>query len=97
MVRNLRRYGVTVSVLLLMLGLAGAIVYSVVGIERRRAEYDRYIYKALDYCNLGHMEGVLVSLTAAKQLAKNDDDIEFADDLIRRFRRQDCSVPTRVP
>ena len=83
--------------LLGLLALAGWIVWSVWSIQQRRADYERYIYKAVDYCNLGHMEGVLVSLTTAKQLAANDADAEFTDVLIRRFRRQDCSVPTRVP
>lgn len=94
---RIKRYGATVLILLGLLGLAGWIVWSVLRIEQRRADYERYIYKAVDYCSLGHMEGVLVSLTLAKQAAANDDDIDYADKLGRRFGSGNCEVPTRTP
>ncbi len=94
---TVKRYGATALILIGLLGLAGWIVWSVVGIEQRRADYGRYIYKAVDYCSLGHMEGVMVSLTSAKQAAANDDDIDYADKLVRRFSSGNCEVPTRTP
>ena len=93
----IKRYLTTGLILAVLLSLAGWIVWTVLSVQQRRADYERNIYKAVDYCNLGHMEGVLVSLTTAKQLASTDDDVEFTNELVRRFRKQDCALPTRAP
>lgn len=92
----IKRYLTSTLILIALLGIAGWIVWTVVSVEQRRTDYERNVYRAVDYCNLGHMEGVLVSLTAAKQLAINDDEVEYANELVRRFRKQDCALPTRV-
>ncbi len=80
-------------ILLILLALASSIGIVVWRIERRRMEFQQHILKAAEYCQLGHMEGILVEMTYAKMTAQGDREIDLANAIQRRFVSKQCDLP----
>ena len=60
--------------------------------QAERAEFERYLYRAVESCQNGNMSGAYILLSRARSLAPSPADDAFVGDLIPKFRSGDCRL-----
>ncbi len=91
--RFARQYGIV-----LVIATAAAIigVYSynrLMRTQQQRADFEGYLYRALDSCRSGSRDMGYGLLLRARSFAPSEADDDYARDLIPKFRAGDCNLP----
>ena len=94
MSRKTKRIAFAAALLLLITGLVAAYASYATHTQQRRAEFERYLYRAVENCQSGNSSGVYVLLSRAGSVAPTPADEQYALDLIPKFRAGDCRLTT---
>ena len=88
----IRQYGLAAALLILVVGLIAIYVPYVTHAQQQRAEFERYLYRAVESCQNGNAIGAYMLLSRARSYAPSAADEQFAQDLIPKFRAGDCRL-----
>ena len=88
-----RKYGVLLALVVAAVGIGVYSVNTLLRTQQQRAEYEGYLYRALDSCRSGNPDMGRGLLLRARSFAPSEADDDYARALIPKFRAGDCTLP----